>query len=169
MKLLQMQLSEVNQNKWRSPKGVIFAVIFLTCCSLANAQRWTPVTPFPGHGAGTALLRPDGIVMVQEVNGPGGSATGNWYTLTPDNTGGYTTGTWALYTSTAGLGYGPLYFGSAVIDDGQIIFEGGNYNFGVKENTTMGFDYRPIVNTWNPTSMPSVPRLPNPPGTRIPS
>jgi hypothetical protein len=68
---------------------------------LAAAQSWHAVTPFPGQGAGTALLRTDGTVLVQETTGQasqGGWGPGNWFVLTPDKSGFYTSGTWSQTT-----------------------------------------------------------------------
>ncbi len=139
---------------FRNLRGATFAaaaLILLGVSHLAEAQHWKALPPFPGLGAGTAILRTDGIVMVEEVSGPaskGGTATGRWWDLTPDNTGSYATGTWSINTSTAGFGYAPLYFGSAVMPNGTIVFEGGEYNFNLFAETTLGFMYRPLRNQW---------------------
>ena len=39
-------------------------------------------------------------------------------------------------------GYGPLYFGSAVLPDGRYIVEGGEYNNGNDAWTKLGSDLR---------------------------
>lgn len=135
----------------------IMAVALLACSGAARAQSWSAVTPFPGLGAGTAILRTDGNVMVEEVDTTG-YATGNWYLLSPSSTGKYENGTWFLWTSTTGLGYAPLYFGSAVLPDGRIVFEGGEYNFSLKDDTTLGFVYDPnagVFGSWTSISPPS--------------
>src|ERR1700686_2255951 len=114
-------------NKEMFQKSVTLLVAFLAWCSLASAQHWIAAPTFPGSGAGTAILRTDGAVMVEEVTGPastGGNATGNWYLLDPDDKGSYATGVWGLLTPTTGLGYAPMYFGSAVLPDSRIVIEG---------------------------------------------
>ncbi len=74
-----------------------------------------------------ALLT-DGRVLVHDESGNSGT-WGNWWTLTPDINGNYATGTWKQ-VATMPSGYGPLYFGSAVLPDGRYIAEGGEYNNG---------------------------------------
>ena len=70
--------------------------------------------------AGTALLLTDGSVMVQDAG------MGDWWKLTPDNTGSYVAGTWTQL-ATMPDGYAPLYFASAVLPDGRVVVEGGEY------------------------------------------
>lgn len=98
----------------------------------ANAQFWTPVPNYPGaFGAGTALLRTDGTVMIQDAssacNGTSANLSGNWYLLIPDVNGNYTTGDWSPFPSFPG-GYAPLYYASAVLRDGRVVVLGGEYN-----------------------------------------
>jgi hypothetical protein len=85
-----------------------------------------------------------------------GTFTGNWYRLTPDNFGSYVNGTWSQLASLP-AGYSPLYFASAVLPDGRVIVEGGEFNYGTNppESTTLGAIYDPISNTW--TSVPPPP------------
>ncbi|MBZ5598607.1 MAG: hypothetical protein LAN83_09815 [Acidobacteriia bacterium] len=157
MKPLQACINR-QQNRGIFQNFGMLVVVLLAWCTFASAQHWTPVTPYPGSGAGTAILRTDGIVMVQELTAPasaGGHATGNWWELVPDSGGSYATGSWSLFTSTASLGYAPLYFGSAVLPNDQIVFVGGEYNFGVQDDTNMGFVYRPILDKWISLSPPS--------------
>lgn len=131
-------------------KLVIVAVALLAWSVAASAQTWTPVTPFPGGGsAGTPMLRTDGGVMVQD------SDSGQWYELVPDNTGSYATGTWSALTP-APNGYAPRFYGSAVLPDDRIVFEGGEYNFGVKADTTLGAIYDELSNTWQSVTAPSL-------------
>jgi len=135
MKALRMQI------------GVLL-VVFLAWCSLASAQSWIPVvSPFPGS-AGTASLRTDGSVMVEDNN------TGIWWKLVPDPTGDYANGSWVLLVSEPS-GYDPLYFGSAVLPDDKMVFEGGEYNFGVLDDTTLGFLFDEKAGTWTGIAPPS--------------
>lgn len=115
----------------------------------ALAGGWTPVTnkaPWT-NGADTELLMTDGTVIVHDY------CTSNWYSLAPDSTGSYINGTW---TKTASMpsNYGPLYFGSAVLPDGKLIVNGGEYNFCNTAETTLGAIYDPFANTWTAVSAP---------------
>jgi hypothetical protein len=134
---------------------VMSFVALLTWSNVASAQHWVPVTlPFPGEGAGTALLRTDGNVMVQETGLNGSSGTGTWYLLVPDDTGSYQNGAWYTMASTTGDGYAPLFFGSAVLPDSRIIFEGGEYNFTSLVETPLGFIYNEKTDSFKPVSPP---------------
>jgi hypothetical protein len=146
MKPLPLQIMR-QQNKLFH-KFRMLSVIFLGWCSLASAQHWTPVTPFPGGSAGTALLRTDGNVMVQE------SDTGQWWELVPDVFGNYSLGTW-FPLALAPAGYAPRFYGSAVLPTGKILFEGGEYNSSAKDDTTKGAIYNEVTNSWKSISPPS--------------
>jgi len=74
--------------------------------------------------------------------------------LIPDEFGAYTTGSW-FELSTASFGYGPQFFGSAILPDDSTIIEGVEYNFGSKDDTTMGFVWNPNTALWTPISPPS--------------
>lgn len=126
-------------------------VLLLAWCGVASAQHWVAATPFPGSGAGTAILLTNGGVLVEEVSGPsasGGSGTGNWYVLFPDATGNYSAGSWGGPVSSASFGYAPHYFGSAVLPDGRVVIMGGEYNFGVLDDTTLGAIFDPNSGTF---------------------
>ena len=78
------------------------------------------------------LLLTDGRVLVhEEPNCSGTGCVGNsyaaWYTLTPDITGSYVNGTWTQVASLPS-GYAPLFFSSAVLPDGKVAVQGGEYN-----------------------------------------
>ena len=126
----------------------VLLVALLAVCTLASAQHWTPAPPFPGSGAAQAILTPWGDVLVQEISGPSGAGTGFWYVLHPDASGSYATGTWGGPVSTPS-GYAPEFFGSAVLPDGRVLIEGGEYNFGVQDETTMGSLFDPSSGTFS--------------------
>jgi len=116
----------------------------------AVAGGWQEVVapaPFGANGAGTALLMTDGTVMIQDNES-------SWYSLTPDNTGNYVNGTWTQKASLPS-GYGPLYFASAVLADGSLIINGGEYNFFKSAETNLGAIYNPLANTWTAVAPPS--------------
>jgi hypothetical protein len=118
----------------------------------SRAGGWQPIASVPGfaNGPQTELLLTDGTVIVQDY------CTSNWFKLTPDKNGNYTTGTW---TQTASMpsNYGPLYFASAVLADGKLIANGGEYNgsacTGVETN--LGAIYDPVKNSWTAVTGPS--------------
>jgi hypothetical protein len=80
-------------------------------------------------GADTALLLTDGTVLVHDL------VTTKWFRLTPDikgryDTAGATGAKWSAYFPFPNIGgkpYAPLYFASAVLADGRLIVEGGEY------------------------------------------
>jgi hypothetical protein len=114
----------------------------------AGWQELTPGSPFDSNGPGTELLMTDGTVMVQDSCSP------NWFSLAPDKNGSYLNGTWTEKASMS-ASYGPLYFASAVLADGKLIINGGEYNFCNPVETTLGAIYDPVANTWTPVSPPS--------------
>ncbi len=116
----------------------------------ALAGGWTPVTntvPWT-NGADTELLMTNGTVMVHDY------CTPDWYALAPDQNGNYVTGTWTKMASMSS-GYGPLYHASAVLADGKLIVNGGEYNFCHEDETNLGAIYDPVANTWTAVSAPS--------------
>lgn len=119
----------------------------------ASAQSWTPVNNVPNIGAGAIQLLTDGRVLVHDESGNPGT-WGNWWTLTPDNTGSYANGTWTQ-VATMPANYGPLYFASAVLPDGRYIVEGGEYNEGSDAWTNKGAIYDPTANSWTSVTPPS--------------
>src|ERR1700690_2815673 len=125
----------------RALAGIAVSLCLLT--ALASAQSWTPVTkPYPGAGAGAAFLLTDGTVMVHQEQ----TSNDAWYKLTPDINGSYVNGTWS---AAAGIPfYAPLFFGSAVLPDGRLIVEGGEYNHLQAVWTNMGAIYDPKKNKW---------------------
>ena len=133
----------------------ILCLALLTMSNIAGAQSWTPLQHQPCSAGqpcfnpGTALLLTDGTVMVQ------GTFSSNWYRLTPDDSGSYVNGTWSQAASLP-AGYSPLYFASAVLPDGRVIVEGGEYNFGISPltSTTLGAIYSPLSDRWTPVSPP---------------
>ncbi len=112
----------------------------------AGWQRVTAAAPFGANGGGTALLMTDGTVMIQDNEA-------GWYSLAPDNTGNYVNGTWTTKASLPNH-YGPLYFASAVLADGKLIVNGGEYNFFRDAETNQGAIYDPLTNVWTPVQPP---------------
>jgi len=101
---------------------------------------------------GNPLLLTDGTVIVHRTD------TSEWYKLTPDDGGSYVNGTWTQIASMQ-AGYGPKFFASAVLPDGRVIVEGGEYNLGnAADWGTQGSIYDPTVGAvgaWTAISPPS--------------
>ncbi len=131
---------------WR----ILPAAILLIAASsgLANAQKWQKLKHQPTFQTDTALQLTDGTVMMHEYNSP------NWWRLTPDKTGSYLNGTWSAMGSMPSS-YAPLYFASAVLADGKVIVEGGEYNFLSQDETNLGAIYDPKTNKWKNVDPPS--------------
>ncbi|HSZ01279.1 MAG TPA: kelch repeat-containing protein [Terriglobales bacterium] len=130
--------------------AIAFALVFsLSFPNSARCQSWQPLRNQPSFNANTALLLTDGTVMVQAY------LTGNWWRLTPDNTGSYVNGTWSQLASMPS-GYGPLYYASAVLPDGRVVIEGGEYNLSQGQvETNLGAVYNPASNAWTSITAPS--------------
>src|SRR5690242_12397846 len=120
---------------------------------------WTKGTHTPPASVGAMLLLTDGRVLVHsEPNCSGCTGNyANWYTLTPDANGSYVNGTWKQVASMPS-GYAPLFFGSAVLKDGKVVVQGGEYNCTGSCNAvwqSLGALYDPTANTWTSTTPPS--------------
>ena len=115
-----------------------------------TSGTWTAIATFPGsNGPDTALLLMDGTVIMHDL------CTSNWYRLTPDSKGNYTTGTWSNIASMQST-YTPLYFASQVLPNGNVIVNGGEYNTGCNDDhTTMGAIYNFKTNKWKSVSPPN--------------
>ena len=131
-----------------------FAAVLL-CAAIASAQSpWTRTTNNPPVNLGTILLLTDGTVIAHEESDQNNNvATRSWYKLTPNINGSYINGTWSQIASLP-LGYGPLYFGSAVLPDGRVVVEGGEYNQYGANFTRLGAIYDPVANVWTNVNPP---------------
>jgi hypothetical protein len=116
--------------------------------NIAAAQTWTPLANQPPFAASNPLLLTDGTVIAHNV------CARDWWRLTPDSKGSYINGVW---TQIAPLpdGYGPLYFSSAVLPDGRVIVEGGEYNFCQAVWSNRGAIYDPVANAWTAVNPPA--------------
>jgi hypothetical protein len=126
----------------------MFSLVFLVGAGTAGAQVWTPLANQPQFAASNPLLLTDGTVIAHNA-----CAT-DWWRLTPDSAGSYLNGTWSQIASLP-AGYEPLYFSSAVLPDGRVIVEGGEYNSCVPVWSNLGAIYDPLANSWTPVSPPS--------------
>jgi len=89
----------------------------------------------------------DGTVMAQGYN------DSDWWKLTPDNSGSYVNGTWTQLASLPS-DYSPDANASAVLANGKLLIEGGEYNFGNFVLTNLGAIYDPAANTWTSLTPP---------------
>ncbi len=117
------------------------------------AQTWQPLTNTPNFNAGAPLLLTDGTVMVYHLDSSL-YGSGLWSKLTPDENGSYVNGTWSTIASMP-KGYAPLYFASAVLPDGRVICEGGEYNEHSGGEVNLGAIYDPVANTWTTVAPPA--------------
>jgi hypothetical protein len=122
---------------------------------------WQTVTAAPSSLSNPLLLTVGTVIAHAQC-------TSNWYKLTPDITGSYVNGTWTQIASLPS-GYDPLYYASAVLPDGRVIIQGGEYNNSTipcnstnangQPNaevwTSLGAIYDPTVKTWGSVSPPS--------------
>jgi hypothetical protein len=121
----------------------------------AGKSPWTPLKNKAPFGTpGTMLLESDGTVLVHDE--PDNNTTGGttaWWKLTPDSKGSYIDGTWSQIASMP-KGYSPLYFASAILPDGRMIVEGGEYNGDNAVWSDQGEIYNPVTNTWKSVAPP---------------
>lgn len=119
----------------------------------AAGSGWQQLTHPPPFNPGVMFLLTDGRVMVQD-QGSAENGSSNWWLLTPDAHGGYADGTWRQAASMPS-DYAPLYAASAVLPDGRLAVEGGEFNLGQFVETNKGAIYDPVANTWTPISPPA--------------
>jgi hypothetical protein len=116
-------------------------MLLLALSGVSLAQSLQTLVNQPPNGAIVGFLLTDGTVMYQ------GNAESDWWRLTPDKSGSYVKGTWKQLASLPS-GYVPLYFAAAVLADGRLIIEGGEYNFDIFAFTNLGAVYDPAKNAW---------------------
>jgi hypothetical protein len=118
-----------------------------------TSGTWADVSgdPFTGEGAWGPLLLTDGSVIMKHAFT--GSA-GQWYKLTPNKKGKYTTGKWTQIASMPS-GYQPDGYAAQVLTSGDVLIEGGEYNGGSAVWTNKGAIYDPVANKWTSVTPPS--------------
>jgi hypothetical protein len=125
------------------PRKLSLAILILlfSASIVSQAQTLQTLVNQPPDGVGISFLMTDGTVITQ------GGAQSDWAKLTPDKFGSYVNGTWQTIASLP-AGYVPDAFASAVLADGRLIIEGGEYNNGGFAFTNMGAVYDPVKDTW---------------------
>jgi hypothetical protein len=120
-----------------------------------TSSPWSTLTktvPFTPYIA--MLLLTNGTVMVQQYQ------SNKWWRLTPDSSGSYINGSWSTMPAMPS-GYAPTYDASAVLPNGEVIVEGGEYNgtSTTDAETNMGAIFNPTadngVGTWTPVNPPA--------------
>ena len=140
------------------PKKMASAFAAVSVAATANASpqtsRWQllanqpPLLDYFDCGTGNPILLTDGTVMVAD------DGCQDWWKLTPDAFGSYANGTWTQLASTPS-GYSPLYHATAVLPDGRVIIEGGEYNALTPVWTNQGAIYDPQTDTWTSVNPPA--------------
>src|SRR5438270_4716781 len=130
-----------------------------------TAPFWTKLNNAPPVSLGAMLLLTDGrILFHEEPNCSGTGCSGMdftaWYILTPDANGSYVNGTWSQAASMP-PDYAPLYFSTAVLPDGKVLTEGGEYQCPAGQCapswTNLGALYDPASDSWSSVPPPSLP------------
>ena len=117
----------------------------------AGFSPWERLRNAPPFYPGTMLLASDGTVLVHSEPASGGTSA--WYKLSPNSKGSYVDGTWSQIASMPSA-YDPLYFASAILPNGQMIVEGGEYLGGNPVWTNKGAIYNPVTNKWRSVAPP---------------
>ena len=134
--------------------------------ALSVAQTWTTMTTQPPDDVGAILLLRDGSVMAHNESHTGG-ITEAWYRLRPvvtaDGQLDYVDGVWST-TGSLPVGYQPEDFASAVLPDGRLIVEGGewcgnvgrHHRFDVGDQCAQnkGAIYDPVTELWTSVMPP---------------
>src|SRR6202163_1789170 len=130
-------------------------LLFFAAVTTAHSQAWVPLAHQPDAtlSLSAPLLLTDGTVILHQYCGR------EWFKLTPDQFGSYVNGTWKRIASLP-AGYAPLYFGSAVLGDGRVVIEGGEYNATSGQGcqpvwTNLGDMYDPKANKWTSIAPPA--------------
>jgi hypothetical protein len=124
-------------------------MVLLVVSSAALAQTMTTLKHQPPDGIVYTFQSTDGTVIAQ------GNSCSDFWKLTPDNTGSYVNGTWTQLASLPS-GYAPDATASAVLADGRLLIEGGEYS-GCGADFTLtnqGAIYDPVANTWTTVAPP---------------
>lgn len=117
-----------------------------------KSGKWKDIKgalPFQ-HGPWGPMQLTDGTVLILDYC----DSPGQWYKLTPDSKGNYTTGTWSKIAAMPS-GYSPLFYASQILADGRLIVNGGEYNHCSAGWTNQGALYDPVANSWTSVPPPS--------------
>jgi hypothetical protein len=113
------------------------------------ASNWTALANTAPAAVGTMMLLTNGDVMAQSYDNPNGDGVSKvWYLLTPNSTGSYVNGTWSTIAS---MSTQRLYFGSNVMQNGNVFVQGGEYSGpqGDSNDNNTGEIYNSVTNAWS--------------------
>lgn len=146
------------------------------CALYPNANCAPAGTPASG-GVLNANLLTDGSVLFEAITVDDNSRGRRLeFRLIPDEFGSYLNGTWKQAASIPDArsfsnptGWAPYGFASAVLPDGRVIYEGGEYNAARFALSSRGGIYDPVLDSWTPVLPPNFANLypavpPNLPG-----
>src|ERR1700691_3022359 len=124
-------------------------LVLLVMSGSALAQTLTALKHQPPDGIIYTFQMTDGTVIAQ------GDNCSDFWKLTPDNTGSYVNGTWTQLASLPS-DYAPYAGASAVLADGRLLLEGGEYSQcgNVFALTNQGAVYDPATNAWTTVTPP---------------
>jgi hypothetical protein len=134
--------STLSKKFWFASIALLF---LLSGTSLAQTLKSLVNQPPDGTLIGFQLT--DGTAMFQ------GNNESDWWKLTPDKNGSYLKGTWKQLASLP-AGYVPYAFSSAVLANGRLLIEGGEYNNNNFAFTDMGAIYDPLTDKWTKVKPP---------------
>lgn len=156
--IIQRLRDRVCAGGWgRHHNACLIAVLALMLFApLALAQSWTtmPIGFYPG----TMVLMTDGTALVHyATEDPSGGLWPSdiWERLTPDAYGNYADGTWSTLPPMP-AGYAPEFHATAVLPDGRLIVEGGEFigESNQRVESSLGAIYDPVANTWTSVNPP---------------
>jgi Kelch motif len=116
-----------------------------------TAGFWGQLRNQPPVAIGPCWLLTDGRVFAKQ------EASANCWTLTPDQSGDYSNGTWK---QVAGMTGDRRYFASGVLANGKLLVCGGEYYNGAKANTNLCEIYDPVADSWAVIAPPATPAKP---------
>src|SRR5471030_2770640 len=125
-----------------------FAAAAAALPTVAQAQTVQALKNPPPESVQLTFQLTNGTVLAQ-----GNAHPDRFYVLTPDNTGSYVNGTWKRVGNLPS-GYSPSAMASAVLADGRVLIEGGEYNFGKFTLTNLGAIYDPTQRLWASVAPP---------------
>ena len=133
-----------NHSAFESGLVALAIVLAVLLCGTGSAHaQWTQAGSNGILKVTDCILLTDGTVMCQQ-----GETTNQIIRLTPDSTGSYVTGTWSTTNITSlPSTYQPRFFCSAVLPDGRVVFEGGEYNGPPQAETNLGYIFDPTANS----------------------
>ncbi len=122
------------------------------------AGTWVRIARPAPFNVGTMLLLTDGSIFCHDAGA--GYGTSNWWKFSPDAMGSYRNGTWkkaaSIPNTPNGTANSPLYFASAVLNDGRVFVAGGEYNGSSNAADVLAAEiYDPVSDSWSNLSTPN--------------